>query len=100
MMRRSWAQTDVAKLAAPIADRRGEGSDSGALYVGIYEFATRKVPPGVPLASGLTGTVTIRNGKHSESRTLFQRMRGDLEASLLGLFGGDPMRLGCIPNPS
>jgi len=53
----------------------------------------------VPLVSGLTATVTIRDGKDGESKTLFQRVRADVERSLAGLFGGDP-RPGCIPNPS
>lgn len=61
-------------------------------------IAIDKVPPGVPLVSGLTATVTIRDGKDRESRTPFQRVRADLEASLLGLFA-DPTRPGCIPSP-
>jgi len=36
-------------------------------------IAIDKVPPGMPLVSGLTATVTIRNGTDGESRTLFQR---------------------------
>jgi RND family efflux transporter MFP subunit len=63
-------------------------------------IAIDKVPPGVPLVSGLTVTVTIRNGKVGESGTLFQKARADLEESLLGLFDGDQARPGCIPNPS
>jgi multidrug resistance efflux pump len=62
-------------------------------------IAIDKVPPGVPLVSGLTATVTIRDGKDDQSRTLFERMRADVERSFAGLFGGDP-RPGCIPNPS
>jgi multidrug resistance efflux pump len=62
-------------------------------------IAIDKVPPGVPLVSGLTATVTIRDGKDDQSKTLFQRVRADVERSFAGLFGGDP-RPGCIPNPS
>ncbi|MCC8961630.1 HlyD family secretion protein [Bradyrhizobium sp. Pear76] len=61
-------------------------------------IAIDKVPPGVPLVSGLTATVTIRNG--NEGGTLFQKARTDLEDSFLALFGGDSARSGCIPNPS
>ncbi|GIQ78282.1 HlyD family secretion protein [Bradyrhizobium sp. RD5-C2] len=63
-------------------------------------IAIDKVPSGVPLVSGLTATVTIRDGKDDESRTPLQRVRADLERSFAGLFGGDPARPGCIPNPS
>jgi multidrug resistance efflux pump len=62
-------------------------------------IAIDKVPPGVPLVSGLTATVTIRDGKDDQSKTLFERVRADVERSFAGLFGGDP-RPGCIPNPS
>ena len=63
-------------------------------------IAIDKVPPGVPLVSGLTATVTIRDGRDGESKTLLQRTSADLERSFTGLFGGDPARPGCIPNPS
>src|SRR6516164_6274455 len=62
-------------------------------------IAIGHVPPGVPLVSGLTATVTIRDGKSSEGGTLLQSVRADVERSFAGLFGGDP-RPGCIPNPS
>jgi multidrug resistance efflux pump len=62
-------------------------------------IAIDKVPPGVPLVSGLTATVTIRNGPDGEGRTLFQKMRVEVERGYTGLFGGDP-RPGCIPNAS
>jgi multidrug resistance efflux pump len=55
------------------------------------------VPPGVPLVSGLTATVTIRDG---ENRTLLQRVRAELETSFFGLIGGASARPGCIPDPS
>ena len=42
-------------------------------------IAIDKVPLGVPLVSGLTATVTIRNATDGGSRTLLQRMRADLE---------------------
>jgi multidrug resistance efflux pump len=63
-------------------------------------IAIDEVPPGVPLVSGLTATVTIRKGRAGENGTRFQRMRADLEASFLGLIGGASARPGCIPNLS
>jgi hypothetical protein len=61
-------------------------------------IAIEKVPPGVPLASGLT--VTVRNGNEGESAPRCQEMRADLEASILGLFREASARPGCIPTPS
>jgi RND family efflux transporter MFP subunit len=55
------------------------------------------VPPGVPLVSGLTATVTIRDGKDG---TLLQRVRAELETSFSGLIGGGSARPDCIPGPS
>jgi multidrug resistance efflux pump len=63
-------------------------------------IAIDHVPPGVPLVSGLTATVTIRNSKDGESGTLLQRVRAELETSFLGLIGGASARPGCIPNAS
>jgi RND family efflux transporter MFP subunit len=63
-------------------------------------IAIDEVPPGVPLVSGLTATVTIREGGDGESGTRFQRVRADLEASFFGLIGGASAQPGCIPNPS
>ena len=60
-------------------------------------IAIDKVPPGVPLVSGLTATVTIRDGK---DKTLLQRVRAELETSFFGLIGGASARSGCIPSPS
>jgi RND family efflux transporter MFP subunit len=55
------------------------------------------VPPGVPLVSGLTATVTIRDGKDG---TLLQRVRAELQTSFSGLIGGASARPDCIPGPS
>jgi multidrug resistance efflux pump len=63
-------------------------------------IAIDKVPPGVPLVSALTATVTIRNGEDGESRTLFQRVLTDLEASFSRLIGEASARPGCIPSRS
>jgi len=60
-------------------------------------IAIDKVPPGVPLVSGLTATVTIWDG---ESRTFLQRVRAELKTSFFGLTGEAPARPGCIPSRS
>jgi multidrug resistance efflux pump len=57
-------------------------------------IAIDKVPPGVPLVSGLTATVTIRDG---ENATILRRLRTEFETSLFGLVGGASARPGCIP---
>jgi multidrug resistance efflux pump len=62
-------------------------------------IAIDNVPAGVPLVSGLTATVTIRNSKDGESGTLLQRVRAELGASLFGLIGEASARPGCIPGP-
>jgi multidrug resistance efflux pump len=56
-----------------------------------------KVPPGVPLVSGLTATITIGDGK---DKTLLQRVRAEVETSFFGLIGRASARPGCIPDPS
>jgi RND family efflux transporter MFP subunit len=63
-------------------------------------IAIDNVPAGVPLVSGLTATVTIRNGKDGESQTILQRVRAELETSFFGLIGEASARPGCIPDPS
>jgi len=63
-------------------------------------IAIDNVPAGVPLVSGLTATVTIRNGNEGERGTRFQRIRDDVAASFSGLFWETSARPGCIPSPS
>ena len=63
-------------------------------------IAIDKVPPGVPLVSGLTATVTIRDGKDGENGTLLQGVRAALETSFFGLVAGASARPSCIPSPS
>jgi len=60
-------------------------------------IAIDRVPPGVPLVSGLTATVTIRDGK---DETVLQRVRAGLTTSFFGLIGEASARPGCIPDPS
>jgi RND family efflux transporter MFP subunit len=63
-------------------------------------IAIDKVPTGVPLVSGLTATVTIRDTTEDENGTLLQRLRAEFETSVFGLIGEASARTGCIPNPS
>jgi multidrug resistance efflux pump len=63
-------------------------------------IAIDKVPPGVPLVSGLTATVTIRDGRDGENATLLQKVRAELGTSFFGLIGEASARPGCIPGPS
>ncbi|MHC2331707.1 efflux RND transporter periplasmic adaptor subunit [Bradyrhizobium sp. USDA 4454] len=63
-------------------------------------IAIDHVPTGVPLVSGLTATVTIRDGTDGEGATLLQRARAKLETSFFGLIGRASARPGCIPNPA
>ncbi|MGY3578824.1 biotin/lipoyl-binding protein [Bradyrhizobium sp. USDA 4504] len=60
-------------------------------------IAIDQVPAGVPLVSGLTATVTIRDG---ENKPLLQKARSELETSFFGLIGGTSARPDCIPGPS
>jgi len=60
-------------------------------------IAIDNVPPGVPLVSGLTATVTIRDG---DNGSFLQRARSELETSFFGLIGEASARPGCIPSPS
>ena len=63
-------------------------------------IAIDNVPPGVPLVSGLTATVTIRDGKDGENGALLQRVRAELKTSFFGLIGEASARPGCIPSLS
>src|SRR5262245_35179455 len=47
-------------------------------------IAIDNVPPGVPLVSGLTATITLRDGKDGENATFSQRVRTELETSFFG----------------
>ncbi|MHC2484844.1 biotin/lipoyl-binding protein [Rhizobium leguminosarum] len=60
-------------------------------------IAIDKVPRGLPLVSGLTATVTIRNDSAGEIGTRSHRLRTDLEASFFRVFNGASTRPGCIP---
>jgi multidrug resistance efflux pump len=56
-----------------------------------------EVPPGVPLVSGMTATVTIRNESGAARPTWFDRVTTEVGTSLSDVFSGLPGRPGCIP---
>jgi multidrug resistance efflux pump len=60
-------------------------------------IAIDAVPPGVPLVSGMTATVTIRDGSDAGQPTRFDRLRAEVTTSLSDVFNGPSARLGCIP---
>jgi multidrug resistance efflux pump len=63
-------------------------------------IAIDSVPPGVPLVSGLTATVTVRDGEDGKNATHLERVRAELETSFFGLIGSASARPGCIPDSS
>ena len=56
-------------------------------------IAIDEVPPGVPLVSGMTATVTIRDNSATDRSTWFDGAR----ASLFNVFNGPSARPDCIP---
>jgi multidrug resistance efflux pump len=60
-------------------------------------IAIDDVPQGVPLVSGTTATVTIRNASQVEGSSWLQRTFSALTTSLADLIGGVSSRPGCIP---
>jgi RND family efflux transporter MFP subunit len=60
-------------------------------------IAIDKVPPGMPLVSGATATITIRDDSRVEKQTWFNRAKAVLTASLSDMINGVSPRPGCIP---
>jgi RND family efflux transporter MFP subunit len=60
-------------------------------------IAIDAVPPDVPLVSGMTATVTIRDDSDAGQRTRFGRLRREVTTSLSDVFNGPSARPGCIP---
>jgi multidrug resistance efflux pump len=60
-------------------------------------IAIDKVPPDMPLVSGMTATVTIRDDSHAEKQTWFHRVKALLATSLSDMIRGVSPRPGCIP---
>jgi multidrug resistance efflux pump len=59
-------------------------------------IAIDEVPPGIPLVSGATVTVTVRDGLPVEKQSLFNRARTVLATSLSDMVSGVSPRPGCI----
>jgi len=55
------------------------------------------VPPGIPLVSGMTATVTIRDAADTARRAWPDRVMAAIKAGLSNVFYGPPARPGCIP---
>jgi hypothetical protein len=60
-------------------------------------IAIDSVPPGVPLVSGMTATVTIRDAAGTDGRTWLGRAISAVETRLSDVLKGPPARPGCIP---
>jgi hypothetical protein len=60
-------------------------------------IAIDAVPPDVPLVSGMTATVTIRDDSDADQLTRFHRLEAEVATSLLDVFHGPSARPGCIP---
>ena len=60
-------------------------------------IAIDSVPPGIPLVSGMTATLTIKDGTSTDGRTWLGRMISAVETRLSDVMSGPPARPGCIP---
>jgi RND family efflux transporter MFP subunit len=60
-------------------------------------IAIDSVPPGVPLVSGMTATVTIKDTTSMDGQTWLGRMISAVETRLSDVTDGPPARPGCIP---
>jgi RND family efflux transporter MFP subunit len=60
-------------------------------------IAIDHVPPGVPLVSGMTATVTVRQAAEGHHPKLLDRMRRDVSDQLTDLFIGPQPRANCLP---
>ena len=60
-------------------------------------IAIDKVPPDIPLVSGMTATVTILDPARNERRSWWERTIGTVEDRLFDVFNDPPARPGCIP---
>jgi RND family efflux transporter MFP subunit len=59
-------------------------------------IAIDRVPPGMPLVSGMTGTVTLRDDSHAEETTWLYRAKAVLRTSLSHIIGGVSPQPRCI----
>jgi RND family efflux transporter MFP subunit len=59
-------------------------------------IAIDRVPPGMPLVSGMTGTVTLRDDSHAEEKTWLYRAKAVLRTSLSHIISGVSPQPRCI----
>jgi hypothetical protein len=60
-------------------------------------IAIDSVPPGIPLVSGMTATVTIKDASSRDGRTWLAPAISAVETRLSDVMSGPPARPGCIP---
>jgi RND family efflux transporter MFP subunit len=60
-------------------------------------IAIDKVPPGVPLVSGMTATVTVLEPGEARQRSGWEAVVAALQTRLADIFDGPPARPDCIP---
>jgi len=60
-------------------------------------IAIDSVPPGIPLVSGMTATVRIKDAASAEGRTWLDRAVSAIETRLSDVLNGRSVRPGCIP---
>ncbi len=63
-------------------------------------IAIDKVPPGMPLVSGMTGTVTLRDKSNLGGQTWFYRAKAAIGASFSHIVRGVTPRPGCVVSRS
>src|SRR6516165_4439666 len=60
-------------------------------------IAIDSVPPGIPLVSGMTATVTVNDAGAADDRPWPARAAAEIEARLFDVLDGPPAQPGCIP---
>src|SRR5262245_7367961 len=60
-------------------------------------IAIDSVPSGIPLVSGMTATITIKDASDANGRTWFERAVAAVKTRLSDVLDGPPARPGCIP---
>jgi len=60
-------------------------------------IAIDSVPPGIPLVSGMSATLTIKDAGAVDDRPWLDSAVGEIETRLVDVLDGPPARPGCIP---
>ena len=60
-------------------------------------IAIDSVPPGIPLVSGMSATLTIKDAGSADDRSWLKRTVAEIETRLFDVLDGPPARPGCIP---